>query len=238
MRWGNESGGGFPFTDDATVRRGRVHGLDRLHAEVRGGGVGVGHREEGRRGRPGFTLRGEEDEREGAAEMACPAETGRLPRHPGRHRRGHVAGKGCPPELLEMFGGAVSPEVVEGVFVECGGSVDAAVEALLGLSIGADESVDPCAGKVQCTEGAGGSSSRGTARDGRSPVSAPLGAETEGGPDLWDALPGEVRLLILVGPTARALDHAARNRRAIGLLPRRPVNPCESTDPSRCRSPR
>ena len=77
-----------------------------------------------------------------------------------------------------------SPRNLEDVYVQCGRSVDAAVEALLALSMAEPRERAP-SGRAD------------GAAVGAIPAPRPRGSTDPSAPDLWDALPVELRLLIL-----------------------------------------
>ena len=99
-----------------------------------------------------------------------------------------------------MFGDALPRETLEDVYVQCGRSVDAAVEALLALSMAEPRERAPSGGGVD------------GAVVGVIPTPAPSRASRPdpSAPDLWDALPVELRLPILDRLGSREAARAAR----------------------------
>ena len=123
--------------------------------------------------------------------------------HPSRATASRPApprARACPPQILEMFGDALPRETLEDVYVQCGRSVDAAVEALLALSMAEPRERAPSGGGVD------------GAVVGVIPTPAPSRASRPdpSAPDLWDALPVELRLLILDRLGSREAARAAR----------------------------
>ena len=218
--------------------KGHVQGLDSMLARPHGGGGDQGGRPRG----PAFALRadgdvsgsGRSDRRggrrgrgssPGGGTSATGLGGGRSvdARHPGFAPRPRATATGsgsCPPELLEMFGGALSRDTLDDVFEQCGRSVDAALEALLALSVGGDGDRGGGSGGERSSADQRTSSRSPTA--GEAPRASPSGPrlapergadrapDSETGPDLWDALPPELRLLILDRLGAREAARAAR----------------------------
>ena len=121
-----------------------------------------------------------------------------------RAARGTNGDAGNVPETLAaMFGDALPADAIEDVYRQCGCSVESAVEALSVLTTNGEErTVSPSSVPT---------ASAAAAAPRRRSSSAPTASRS--GADLWDALPAELRLLVLdlVGPKDAA--RAARTCR-------------------------
>lgn len=172
--------------------KGHVHGLDRKLAAARAADADARSTAK----RPAFALRDApaSDARRGA--RGTNGDAGNVSADaPGvGARRG-----GAPEPLAAMFGDALPADAIEDVYRQCGCSVESAIEALLALTANGDEKKraerDPTAKKTA---------------DATAP---PSSSSERAGPDLWDALPAELRLLVLdhLGPKDAA--RAARTCR-------------------------
>ena len=176
--------------------RPRVHGLDRLHARLHGDAVGDSSAS-GTPRRPAFALRDRPSSPPSASRDGSP---GGHPSLASASRPAPPRARACPPQILEMFGDALPRETLEDIYVQCGRSVDAAVEALLALSMAEPRERAPSGGGVD------------GAVVGVNPAPAPSRASRPdpSAPDLWDALPVELRLLILDRLGSREAARAAR----------------------------
>ena len=171
--------------------KGHVHGLDRKLAAARAADADVRSTAK----RPAFALRDTpaSDARRGA--RGTNGDAGNFSANsPGvGARRG-----GAPEPLAAMFGDALPADAIEDVYRQCGCSVESAIEALLALTTNGDDKKraerDPTA-----------------TADATAP--SPSSSSERAGPDLWDALPAELRLLVLdhLGPKDAA--RAARTCR-------------------------
>ena len=175
--------------------RPRVHGLDRLHARLHGDAVGDSSAS-GTRDAPRSrfaTARPPRRPRRATDPRWAPLPRIRLETRPASRESVPAPDPGDvrrrPPR-----------ETLEDVYVQCGRSVDAAVEALLALSMAEPRERAPSGGGVD------------GAVVGVIPAPAPSRASRPdpSAPDLWDALPVELRLLILDRLGSREAARAAR----------------------------
>jgi hypothetical protein len=165
--------------------KGHVHGLDRKLAAAQAADADVRSSAK----RPAFALRD------------APASDAR---RAARGTNGDAGNVSAPETLAAMFGNALPADAIEDVYRQCGCSVESAVEALSALTTNSEErAVSPSSVPT--------ASAPGTAAPSPSSSSAPTASRS--GADLWDALPAELRLLVLdlVGPKDAA--RAARTCR-------------------------
>ena len=165
--------------------KGHVHGLDRKLAAAQAADADVRSSAK----RPAFALRD------------APASDAR---RAARGTNGDAGNVSAPETLAAMFGNALPADAIEDVYRQCGCSVESAVEALSALTTNGEErAVSPSSVPT--------ASAPGTAAPSPSSSSAPTASRS--GADLWDALPAELRLLVLdlVGPKDAA--RAARTCR-------------------------
>jgi hypothetical protein len=104
--------------------------------------------------------------------------------------------------LFAMFGAAFPDDTIEDVYRTCGRSVQAAADALLGLTTGDSQ-----------PSGAGFPASETETETEIETEKAQPQNETDSNVDLWDALPGELRLLVLDHLGPRDAGRAARSCR-------------------------
>ncbi len=125
-----------------------------------------------------------------------------------------------------MFGGAFPEDTLAAVYASCGRSVDAAVDALLAMTTADDADAGPAPSpaaasarkrspRADATLVPRGERRRRSQSRSRSPASSPPPPPSSSSPpspppDLWDALPAELRLLVLDHLGPREAARAAR----------------------------
>ena len=145
---------------------------------------------QGRRGRgeervPGFRLRDE------ASTLRAPL---------GRQGQKGADGMG---QLLELLGSTIPADLIGDVYFACGGNLEAAMAALLGMAgdgSGTGSAAPGAASEASAAAGAG-------AEQGRAAAPAPVG------PCYWDLLPRECRDQVFARLSVRELAQAARSCR-------------------------
>ena len=169
--------------------KGHVHGLDRKLAAAQTADSDARSSAK----RPAFALRDAPASDERRAARGTNGDAGDVSASaPGvGARRG-----GAPETLAAMFGDSLPADAIEDVYRQCGCSVESAVEALSALTANGEES-------------AAGEPAANAAAAAPSPPSSSERAE----PDLWDALPAELRLLVLDHLGAKDAARAARTCR-------------------------